>query len=258
LKKFRRLFVDIETSPDFGLFWKTGYNLRIDYASIMRERAIAAIGYSWDGEKVVHCLCWNRARNDKQMLHDFWPIIAKADEVVGHNIKKFDLPWLRTRLLFHRLAPIPPVVPVDTYVWAKSHFYLNSNTLDYLAKFLGIGNKVKTDYDLWVQTCYKNDRAALRRMMFYCRGDVRLLKKVYARLAEVAPHHTNQAVWAGLSSWRCPHCKSDNVGRIKIRVTPFGITRNQMQCNVCRRYYTVSQRAYVAMQKERDDGEAKT
>lgn len=258
MKRFGRLFVDIETAPNEVMIWRTGYNLTVDHASILKERAIVAIGYSWDGEKTVHCLAWDHAKDDREMLIDFWPVLARADEIVGHNVKRFDLPWLRTRYLFHRLHPIPPVAVVDTCIWAKSHFYLNSNSLAYLSKFLGFGGKVKTTYDLWVQTCAKNDRAALRRMMFYCREDVRQLKKVYARLAEVAPHHTNLAVWSGLSSWRCPHCKSAKVGRIKVRVTPFGITRHQMQCKACHRYFTISDKTHLAMQKEEGNDEAKT
>ena len=104
--KRRRLFFDIETSPNIGLFWQAGYKQKIDYSNIITERAIICICYKWEDEKEVRFLTWDKKKNDKAMLQKFVHVANTADELVGHNGDKFDLAWIRTRCLFHSLETI--------------------------------------------------------------------------------------------------------------------------------------------------------
>ena len=69
--KRRRLFFDIETSPNIGLFWSAGFKQRIDYSNIIKERAIICICYKWEDEKDVYHLQWDAKQNDKAMLQKF-------------------------------------------------------------------------------------------------------------------------------------------------------------------------------------------
>ncbi len=56
----KRLFYDIETSFNVGVFWRTGYNLTINPGDIIHERAIICICYKWEGEDEIHSLTWSR------------------------------------------------------------------------------------------------------------------------------------------------------------------------------------------------------
>ena len=67
----RRLFFDIETSPNIGLFWESGYKKTIDYSNIIKERAIICICYKWEDDKQVHSLHWDSKQCDKSMLQKF-------------------------------------------------------------------------------------------------------------------------------------------------------------------------------------------
>jgi len=69
--KIKRLFFDIETSPNIGLFWTAGYKLNIGHDNIIKERAIICICYKWAGEKEVHSLTWDNKQNDKSLLEKF-------------------------------------------------------------------------------------------------------------------------------------------------------------------------------------------
>ena len=89
--KRRRLFFDIETSPNIGLFWEAGYKKNIDYSNIIQERAIICICYKWEEEKEVYALQWDSKQNDKTMLQKFIEVANTATELVGHNGDKFDL-----------------------------------------------------------------------------------------------------------------------------------------------------------------------
>mgnify|MGYP003423498442 FL=1 len=144
--KVKQLFFDIETVPNIGLFWEAGYKKNIPYENIIQERKIICICYKWKGEKQVHHLVWDKNQNDKKMLQDFMKIINLADEVIGHNSDKFDEPWVRTRCLYHDIPVFPNYTTLDTLKKARAKFKFNSNTLNYIAGFLGLGTKSQTSF----------------------------------------------------------------------------------------------------------------
>ena len=157
-RKFRRLFFDIETSPNVVFSWNVGYDVRIDYQNILKERAIICICYKFEGESKVHHLTWNKG-DDKKMLQKFASIISTADEVVGHNSDKFDIKWVRTRCLYHGISMTHDIKSIDTLKSSRGKFRFNSNKLDYIGKYLGVGKKMETGgFDLWKDIILKNCR----------------------------------------------------------------------------------------------------
>lgn len=242
-RKIRRLFLDLETSPNIGTFWRCGYKLNIDHANIIKERAIICIGWKWEGDDEVHCWSWDKNQDDKELLQRFIEILNDADEIVAHNATRFDWPWLRTRALFHGLPPIPEVKVVDTLTWAKRKFQFNSNRLDYIAKFLGLGGKIKTGFDLWKAVVLQNDLKALADMMRYCQKDVTLLEQVWAKLCVLVPAKTHAGVLGGGDKWTSPYDGSTDVHLSKTRVTAAGTIQYQMLDNAGR-YFSISGTAY--------------
>lgn len=97
----KRLFFDIETSPNIVTSWRIGYNLNISPDNIIHERAIICVCWKWEGEDEVHSLTWDKNQNDKQLLKKFIKVLNSADEIIGHNGDRFDIKWLRTRCIFH-------------------------------------------------------------------------------------------------------------------------------------------------------------
>lgn len=243
MSKIKRLFFDIETSPNVGLFWQAGYKLNIGHEQIIKERAIICICYKWAGEKEVYSLAWDSKQNDKSLLEKFILIANEADELVGHNGDKYDLPWVRTRCLYHNLSLFPNYVTVDTLKYARSKFRFNSNKLDYIAQYLGLGAKIHTSYSLWKDIVLNKDKKALDEMVTYCKGDVELLEKVYNKLAP----HFPEKIHGGDDKINCPTCNSNKWSFTKRRMSALGTTRVQMQCNKCGRYHTVSEKTYEAI-----------
>ncbi len=99
---------------------------------------------------------WDSKQCDKKLLQDFIKVANEADELIGHNGDKFDLAWIRTRCLFHRIEMFPTYNTIDTLKIARSKFRFNSNRLDYIGKFLGLGQKNHTNFDLWKDIMLKN------------------------------------------------------------------------------------------------------
>lgn len=248
----KRLIYDIETAPNIGLFWSAGYRLDISPEQIIKERQIITVAWKWHGEKKVHALDWGKKQDDRGILEEFMPILNDADESVAHYGDSFDLKWLKTRCLFHRIPALPQYRTVDTKALASKHFLLNSNKLGYISKFIGRKGKLHTDYDLWKKITLENDQKALAYMVKYNKADIVELEAVYDAMAPYVPHNTHVGVLQGLDKWTCPYDGSKNVKKSKTRVTAGGQIKHQMQClkNGC--YFSISEKAfkdYTAAQK---------
>ena len=234
----RRLFFDIETSPNIGMFWEAGFKKRIDYSNILKERKIICICWKWEDEKQVSFLTWDKKQDDKKMLIEFSKVINTADELVGHNGDKFDLAWIRTRCLFHGLQLFPFYQTIDTLKVARSRFKFNSNRLNYIASYLGLGSKIKTEFDLWKSILINNDAKALEKMVKYCKQDVALLEKVFKKLRQQIPNKVHYGVRFGHDRGTCPECGSDDLVIGKHRTTATGLKKVQFQCKTCGTYHT--------------------
>lgn len=243
-----RLFADIETSPNIGLFWRAGYKQNISYENIIDERGIICIGYKWEKEKRAQCLTWDENQDDRAMLEEFCNIMSRADEIVFHNGDRFDLPWIRSRAMMHGLPPWSEPKSVDTLQWSRRKFYFNSNRLDYLGEILTGGGKIKTEYGMWKDILLKQCPKALQKMVRYCKRDVVKLQEVYERLAAYVPAKTHASVLNGGDKWTSPYVdcpeKAKAVKVSKTNVTARGTVQYQMQCKTTGRYFTISSTAH--------------
>ena len=235
--KRKRLYFDCEVTPNIGFFWQSGFKLSIGPQNIIKERAIICICYKWEDDKETHALTWDSKQSDKKMLQAFIKIMNEADEIVGHNGDKFDIAWVRTRCLFHDIDMFPNYVTIDTLKVARSKFKFNSNKLNYIAGFLGIGSKIKTDFDLWKDIALKNDAKALDKMVKYCKMDVILLEKVHKKLSVHIPHKTHYGVVFGGDRGSCHGCGSDDLYIHRHRISASGLKKIQYQCKTCHKFH---------------------
>jgi DNA polymerase elongation subunit (family B) len=236
--KRRRLYFDIEVSANVGLFWQSGYKLQIGTENIIKERAIICICYKWEDDNDVYYLQWDSKQDDKKLLQEFINVANTADELVGHNGDKFDLAWIRTRCLFHNIQMFPSYNTIDTLKVARSKFRFNSNRLDYIGKFLGLGQKNHTNFDLWKDIMLKNCKKAMNTMIDYCIQDVVLLEKVHKALNNHIPSKTHYGVIFGQDRGSCPECGSDDIVINKRRTTASGVKKIQFICKTCFKMHT--------------------
>jgi len=234
----KRLFFDIEVSANIGLFWQSGFKLNIGPESIIKERAIMCICYKWEDSKEVHSLEWDSKQCDKKLLEKFVKVANEADELIGHNGDRFDLSWIRTRCLFHRIPMFPKYVTIDTLKISRSKFKFNSNKLDYIAKFLGVGQKIKTDYGMWKDIMLNKCKASMTKMVKYCKMDVIVLEKVFKELSIHIEAKTHYGVTFGSDRGSCPECGSDEITINKRRTSATGVKKVQYICKTCFKTHT--------------------
>lgn len=238
-----RLFFDLETAPNIGLFWEAGREIDIGYESIVKERAIICAGWKWEGEDEVHCISWTRKdQDDTRVVQKISDLINSADEVVSHNGNRFDIPWVRGRCLRVGYPLEPNIKSIDTCSTSRRLFKLNSHRLDYLGKYLGLGQKIETTYGLWKDVLLKKDGKALDQMMKYCKQDVLLLEAVFNKMRPYMPASTRLSSDLG----KCAECGSSKLRVSKHRITAGGSKTVQLHCQDCGKYQTVSEKKFNA------------
>lgn len=237
--KIKRLFVDIETSPNLGFFWDAGFKKTIGYENIVKERAIICIGYKWEHDDDVQHLNWDSKQDDKKLLETFVKVLDEADEIVAHNGDRFDLPWIRTRCLKYNIPMQSSYKTIDTIKLSKNKFRFNSNRLDYIAKFLGVGEKIHTEYQLWIDTVLHKSKQALDEMITYCKNDVLILEKVYHKLAPYVEPSTHIGVLNGNGKASCPSCGCQNSRSRGRFVSAVGYVKQIRQCKDCGRKFRI-------------------
>ena len=243
--KPKRLFYDIETSYNIVKSWRIGFNINLNMEDIIQERAIITIAYKWEGEEDVTVLSWDKGC-DKKIIEDFVKVMAEADELVGHNVDRYDTKFIMARALKHNISVLPKYQSTDTLKLAKKHFMLNSNKLDYIAQYLGIGHKTKhRGLSMWDDIILRNDSKALEEMIEYNIQDVFLTEQVYHKLMEYSLPKVNHASKQTGDKHICPQCGNSHAELHKTYISGSGVKTRLMVCKNCSTNFTISNTNYI-------------
>ena len=255
-RMIKRLFFDIETSPMVTYTWRIGNKVSLTPDNIIDTWKIICIAYKWEHEDNVKVLRWDEFANEKEMLTDFIKIANRSDEIVGHNSDHFDIKKLRTRCIANGIRTFPKYRSLDTLTKSREYFAFDSNKLDYIAKFLGVGAKVEHEgFNMWVK-CLKGDEEALSKMCEYCAGDVIILEDVFHSIQHYIKPNTHVGVHFGEGRYSCPTCGNNGLGGhsidlIKTDVTEKGFISRVMECTECGHIYNISNKSYMDYGKDK-------
>ncbi len=147
---------------------------------------------------------------EKLTLEPLWILLDKADIVVAHNAKRFDVAKINAKFFEHNMSPPSPFKVVDTLQVAKRNFNFSSNKLDHISKLKGIGEKLKTDFDLWLGVM-AGDAGSCKKMLRYNKKDVILLEKMYTLMLPWISNHPNVGVFNDANAVECTNCGSTNI-----------------------------------------------
>lgn len=193
------LLFDIESSPNLAYVWEK-YEQNV--ISFEKERYILCFAYKWLGDSDVKS-CSLSSMSSKKLIKKLHSLFSEADVIVAHNGDGFDIKMANAFFLKDGLAPPSIYRTVDTLKIARSKFRLNSNKLDDLGEYLGVGRKVETGgWKLW-EGCIRNDPESWRKMTKYNKQDVTLLEKIYIKLRPWLPSHP----WTTYDSYACRVCQ---------------------------------------------------
>lgn len=151
---------------------------------------------------------------ERGMLKSIHKLLDEADVVVHQNGERFDVPMLNTEFLKHGMKPPSPFKQVDLKKISRSKFRFPSSKLEYVAKVLGAGEKMKEDvnFELWLK-CMAKDPVAWETMEKYNKQDVRITKRVYKLYLPWIAKHPNAGSYRDSEQQVCPNCASQRYHR---------------------------------------------
>ena len=222
------LLLDIETFPHLAAVWGL-FKENIPLDRLMESGYTACWAAKWRGENHVYFDSVHR-NTRKGMVENVHELLDEADAVVHYNGSRFDLPTLNKEFLQYGLQPPSPYKQVDLLNTARKQFRFASNKLDFVSKFLGVGQKTKhRGYDLW-KGCMDGDRKCWTEMREYNCQDVILLENLYDRLLPWIQSHPNHGLHT--HGTVCTNCGSKHVQRRGISRTGVGVYQ-RWQCTDC-------------------------
>jgi len=174
-----------------------------------------------------------RRRNDRRISEGLWKEFDRANILIGHNIKDFDIPKANTRFLYHEMLPPSPYRHVDTLKILRYNFRFTYNKLGYINDYLGLSNKMENDgFPLW-QRCGEGDPIALETMDSYNRQDIHASEELYLMIRGWDNRHPNVGLYFDDTELHCRNCASTNLKKIdKPWTTNLGIYQ-ALRCNNC-------------------------
>jgi hypothetical protein len=209
------LCFDIETSPlKAFVFQKSVWKANVTDEQVISEWFGLCWSAKWlfDDTIMSDRLTGKEALNedDKRITKSLWKLLDECDIAIAHNGDSFDIPNMNTRFIVNGLLPPSPYQTIDTKTVAKKQFGFTHNSLDGLSKIFGLGEKKKTDFDLWV-ACTEGDEKALGYMEEYNKEDVKLLEELYLKLRPWIKGHPNLGLFVESDGAVCPNCGSEDI-----------------------------------------------
>jgi len=198
---------------------------RIPQHMIVKDWFVICWAAKWlfSNETMSDCCTSKEAvvENDQNVINSAWQLLDKADIVITHNGRRFDHRKLNARFIYYGLARPSHYLTIDTLKATQKQFATSSHKQDYLTKYLKLPEKLKTDIDLWKE-CSKGNKQALKRMVKYCRGDVRGLEELYLTIRAWIDNHPNLPLYTDFEGDSCPNCMSENIKKGGYYYTPTG------------------------------------
>lgn len=111
--------------------------------------------------------------------------LSNYDILVAHNGVKFDLPFIRTRMVkWGFRPPFPYKKVIDPYQLVRNRFRLSNASLEAICDYLNLGRKTPVDADIWVKAALDGCKKSMDYIVDHCVKDVLLLEQVLRRVKD--------------------------------------------------------------------------
>ena len=238
----RILSWDIEASnlsADFGIVLCVGFK----EVGVGKPHVYNILDYANDGDLI---------KAEKFLLKDVSARLLDCDVWLTHFGTWYDINFVNTRLLYHRLPIIPPSFShIDTWKVAKNRLKLRNNRLNTISEFLKTEeskNAIKPEQ--WIRAL-GGHRPSMAYIVQHCRKDVVVLEQTYLRLRPLVTDHPNRGLIDGRGG--CSACGSTRLHRRGYHVTRTRKYR-RLQCQKCGAWSKENKPCEIAAQAVATDG----
>lgn len=228
------LILDIETSPNVAYVWRF-FKENVGAKQVLENGQVLSFAAKWLDKDTIYYQDVSKD-SEKHMMEVLFSLLDEADIVVAHNGDKFDLPHIQGRGLVLGLKPPAPYKTVDTVRVARYEFNFPSNSLEYLAKVLGLknqkdGHKKFPGFELWLGVLANNPEA-WAEMKEYNIIDILVLEELYLKMRPWMRRHPNVGVFENGTAPVCPKCGSAHITYRGFAHTNVG-RFHRFQCSDC-------------------------
>lgn len=235
----KTLFFDIETAPIEGYTWEM---FDANVVAVKRPTYMMAWAAKWQGSKRViartlpdYSAYKKLPTDDSALVKELHGLLDAADIVIAHNAD-FDCKKTNARFLANALPPPSPYKTFCTLKLARRAFKFDSNKLDTLGGYLGVGRKVThTGIKLWLG-CMDGDPASWATMKKYNKQDVVLLERVFEKMRGYAVNFPDANMWTAANC--CPVCQSGQIQHRGYNVSRAG-RKQRFQCRDCGNWFSL-------------------
>ncbi|MCK9577806.1 MAG: ribonuclease H-like domain-containing protein [Clostridia bacterium] len=238
MNKLKTILFDIETSPNISYTWG---KYEQDVIEFIEEGYILTFAYKELGKKQIKAVSLNDFNgNEEKLVKKLWELFDASDILIAHNGDNFDIKWANRMFAKYNISPPSPYKTIDTLKVARQNFKFNSNRLDDLGNYLGIGRKAKHEgFSLW-KKCMAGDKKSYKDMIRYNKQDVKLLEDVYLKLRPYMKSHPT----ANISpEFICPVCGGSHIQKRGWSFTN-AFMKQRLQCQGCGKWFLGQQIRY--------------
>lgn len=202
---------------------------------------IICISYCWNDGKPAKCIDWGyEEQNSARVVEEFDKIIKQADYTIGKNSKRFDEKMINAVRMLKGLPGLPQWIKYseDLEQQMRRYFRLPSQSLDYISGQLGLGGKIKMDFDDWIHILEKTPKLgekAFKKMCKYCCKDVEDTRKLWNMLSKHFDTRINIAAFNDDFNG-CKKCGGNNLKKNGTSRTFAGLRYQEYWCSDCESY----------------------
>lgn len=231
------LLLDIENAPNLAHVWKLWKeNIQLD--RLLEPKYTLSYAAKWYGSDKMFFDSLGQS-SQRKMIRGVRDLLDEADLVVHYNGKRHDIPIINTEIAELNIDSPSPYRQVDLLTTVKSKFSFPSNRLAYVAKRLGVGEKLPTPggHKVWIG-CMEDQAWAWKIMKNYNIHDVNpLLEGVYNKLRPWVKDHPNVAIYGDGDSLGCPVCGGKQHWLSDKPIVTKNLKYPLYQCRSCKTWY---------------------
>jgi uncharacterized protein YprB with RNaseH-like and TPR domain len=122
----------------------------------------------------------SKRKDDSKIVKAIAEELSKHAIIITHYGSKFDIPYLKAKMVKYGLSPLPPMFAIDTWRISKNNFQVSSRKLVSLSQYFNLGVKSGVEGDLWLEASMNGNTKALDEIVKHNIQDVILLEKLSA------------------------------------------------------------------------------
>lgn len=221
------LFYDIETSPLAAWVWRPGKQV-VRHGQLIKGHTrygIICITYCFNDGKAAKCIDWGFEEQDTaKVVSEFDTIVRETnpDIIIGKNSDRFDNKHLNSVRMYEGLDAFPEFMDRtdDLEKQMRKYFYLPSYTLDYFSAELGLGGKIKMEFQDWIDIVTRDPVVgpkALKKMCTYGKKDIVDTRALWEHCNAHFKPKFNAATKLGIRA--CTNCGSESINKNGTRVS---------------------------------------